>query len=80
MLAEQAQPDTFQPSLHTLSTHIQKEIDTPLQEYKSQFAQDETSMCTTPLTSMTIDTGDSPPVSQRPYPIAMKTINWSRTK
>ena len=64
MLAEQVQPDTFQPSLHTLSAHIQKEVDTLLQEYKSQFAQDETSIGTTPLTSMTIDTGDSPPVSQ----------------
>ena len=38
MLAEQVQPDTFQPLLHTLSTHIQKELDTLLQEYKSQFA------------------------------------------
>ena len=33
-------------------------------------------MGTTPLTSMTIDTGDSPPVSQQPYPIAMKNHQW----
>ena len=30
---------------------------------------------TTPLTEMTIDTGNSDPVSQKLYPIAMKTTN-----
>ena len=43
-----------------------------LQEYESQFAKDETTIGTTPLTSMTIDTGTTNPVSQKPYPIAMK--------
>ena len=43
-----------------------------LWEYESQFAKDETSIGTTPLTSMTIDTGTSDPVFQKPYPIAMK--------
>ena len=33
-------------------------------EYDSQFAQDETTIETTPLTEMTIDTGVSEPVSQ----------------
>ena len=41
-----------------------------------QFAQDETSIGTTPLTSMTIDTSNSDPVSQKPYPIAMKHYQW----
>ena len=31
---------------------------------------------TTLLTQMSIDTGDSDPVSQKPYPIAMKHYNW----
>ena len=43
-----------------------------LQEQKPQFAKDETTIGTTPLTSMTIDTGTANPVSQKPYPIAMK--------
>ena len=30
----------------------------------------------TPLTSMMIDTGTSEPVSQKPYPIAMKHYQW----
>ena len=47
-----------------------------LQEYKSQFAKDETTIDTTPLTSMTIDTGTTNPVSQKPYPIAMKHYEW----
>ena len=47
-----------------------------LQEYESQFAKDETSVSTTPLTSMTIDTGTTDPVSQKCYPIAMKHYKW----
>ena len=31
---------------------------------------------TTPLTQMSIDMGDSDPVSQKPYPIAMKHYQW----
>ena len=38
--------------------------------------KDETSIGTTPLTSMTIDTGTSDPISQKPYPIAMKHYQW----
>ena len=47
-----------------------------LKEYNSQFAQDETSIWSTPLTEMTIDTGTSEPVSQKPYPIAKKQYKW----
>ena len=45
-------------------------------EYASQFPKDETSIGKTPLTEMTIDTGTSDPVSQKPYPIAMKNYQW----
>ena len=47
-----------------------------LWEYESQFVKDETSIGTTPLTSITIDTGTSKPVSQKPYSIAMKHYQW----
>ena len=47
-----------------------------LKEYKSQFTKDETSIGTTPLTSMTIHTGTTNTVSQKPYPIAMKHHAW----
>ena len=36
------------------------------------FIQDEPTTGTTPLTKRMIDTRDSEPVSQKPYPIAMK--------
>ena len=47
-----------------------------LKEYDSQFVQDETTIGTMPLTEMTIDTEASEPVSQKPYPIAMKHYKW----
>ena len=47
-----------------------------LWEYESHFAKDETSVGITPLTSMMIDTGTSEPISQKPYPRAMKHFQW----
>ena len=76
MIAETVTPDTFNPPCHKLFTTVQNELELLLQEYESQFAKDETSIGTTPLTSMMIDTGTSEPVSQKPYPIAMKHYQW----
>ena len=76
MMAETVTPDTFNPPCHELFQIIQHELDALLQECESQFAKDETSIGTTPLTNMTIDTGASDPVSQKPYPIAMKHYQW----
>ena len=44
--------------------------------FKDQFAKDKMTIGTTPLTQMSFDTGDSAPVSQKPYPVAMKHYNW----
>ena len=71
-MAEEAKLDTFDPPCHKLKPGIQNKLDTLLKEYKSQFAKDETSIRTTPLTQMTMNTGPSDPMSQKPYPIAMK--------
>ena len=76
MMAEIVTPDIFNPPCHELSNTIQHELDTLLKEYECQFAKDETSIGTTPLTSMMIDTGDSDPISQKPYPIAMEQYQW----
>ena len=76
MMVETVTPDTFNPPHHELSQTIQHELNDLLQEYESQFTKDETSIGTTPLTSMTIDTGTSDPISQKPYPIAMKHYQW----
>ena len=76
MMAEQVKPDTFDPPCHTLNTSTQSKLHALLKEYESQFAKDETCIRTKPLTSMTIDMGSSDPVSQKPYPIAMKNYQW----
>ena len=76
MVAEQVQLDTFHPPHHKLKPNIESKLDALLKEYASQFAKDEASIGTTPLTEMTIDTGTSDPVSQKPYPIAVKNYQW----
>ena len=76
MMAEMVTPDAFNPPHHELSTAVQNDLGLLLWEYESQFAKDETSIGTTPLTSTTMDTGTSEPVSQKPYPIVMKHYQW----
>ena len=61
---------------HKLKAGIQNKLDALLKEYKPQFVKDETSIGMTPLTKMTIDTGTSDPMSQKPYPITMKNYQW----
>ena len=76
MMSETVTPDTFNPIQHELSATVQDNLKLLLQEYESQFAKDETTIGTIPLMSMTIDTGTANPVSQKPYPIAMKHYQW----
>ena len=76
MTAEKIEPDTFKPPHHKLKQHIETKLTELLKEYNPKLAQDETSIGTTCLTEMTIDTGTSEPVSQMPYPIAMKHYQW----
>ena len=75
-MAEEVKPDVFNPPCHKLTTNIQNELDTLLKEYESQFTKYETSIGTKPLTSTTIYTGNSDPVSQKPYHITMKHYQW----
>ena len=63
MMAEQVQADTFHPPHNKLKPNIEYTLDALLKEYASQFAKDETSLGTTPLTEMAIDMGISDPVS-----------------
>ena len=80
MIDEHIQLDTFTPPLHTTPGDVRKSLNQLLETYKFQFAQDETSIGTTHLTKIQIDTGDSEPVSQRPYPISMKHYDWVRSE
>ena len=62
LMAEQVQPDIFDPPHHKLKPGIQSKLEALLKEYESQFAKDETSIRTMPLTEMTINTGNSDPI------------------
>ena len=53
MMAEQVQPDIFDPLCHKLKPGIRSKLDALLKEYESQCAKDEMSIGTTPLTEMT---------------------------
>ena len=57
MMAEQVQPDIFDPPHHKLKPGIQSKLDTLLKEYETQCAKDETFIGTMPLTEMTINKG-----------------------
>ena len=72
MMVYKVKLDTFKPPLHKLKHSINTKFAELLKEYNSQFAQDETTIATTPLTEMAIDTGTSESVSQKPYPAAVK--------
>ena len=80
MMSKTVMSDTFNPPCHKISTPVQNSLKLLLEEYESQFAQDETSIGTTPLTSMSIDTGTANPISQKPYPIAMKHYKWVKMR
>ena len=76
MLPKTVKPDSFTPPKYQLNSTIQQQLDNLLGTFKDQFTKDETTIGTTPLTQMSINAGDSDPVSQKPYPIAMKNYNW----
>ena len=61
----------FRQPHHKLKQHIEAKLEASLKEYMFQFAQDETSIGTMPLTEMMIGTRITEPVSQKPYPIVM---------
>ena len=67
MMSESVMSDTFDPPCHEISTPVQNSLKLLLEEYESQFAQDETSIGTTLLTSMTIDTGTACLTETLPY-------------
>ena len=46
------------------------------EEFEDIFSKDSTDIGKTPLITMDIDTGDSPPVCQRPYNLPLKHREW----
>ena len=76
MLPENVKPDSFTPPKYQLDSTTQQQLDYLLGTFKDQIVKDKTTIGTTPLTQMSIDTGDSDPISQKPYPIAVKHYQW----
>ena len=50
------------------------------EEYDDIFLKDSSDIGKTPLITMEIETGDSPPVCQRPYNLPLKHIDWVQKK
>ena len=44
--------------------------------YNDVFSKDSTDLGRSPLLTMEIDTGDHPPITQRPYSLALKHVEW----
>ena len=80
MLPKTVRPDSFTPPKYQLDSTTQQQLDFLLGTFKDRFAKDETAIGTTPLTQMSINTGDSDPISQKPYPIAMKHYQWVKAE
>ena len=70
MLPETIKLDSFTPPKYQLDSTTQQQLDFLLRTFKDQFAKDETTISTTPLTQMSINTGDADPISQKPYPFS----------
>ena len=75
MLPKTVKLDSFTPPKYQLDASTQQQLGNLLRIFQDQFAKDETTIGTTPLSQMSINTGDSNPVSKKPYPIAMKHYN-----
>ena len=65
MLPKTVKLDAFTPPKYQLDSTTQQQLDNLLGTFKDQFMKDEMTIGTTPLTQMSIDTGDSDPVSQK---------------
>ena len=55
-----------------------QKFDNLFKEYEKVFSKDSADIGKTPIIQMEIDTGDNPPVSQRPYSLALRHVEWVR--
>ena len=75
-MSKQVEPNVFELPCHKCKPNIKAKLEALLKEYASHFSWNETSISISPLTKMTIDTGNFELVSQKPYPISMKHYQW----
>ena len=59
-----------------ITTDIRKKFEELCEEYGEAFSKNNEDIGRTKLVQMDIDTGDSPPVSSRPYTLPLKHYEW----
>ena len=59
-----------------VSEEHRKQFEELCEEYNDIFSKDSGDLGRTPLVIMDIDTGDSPPISQKPYNLPLKHADW----
>ena len=60
----------------TITTDIRQKFEELCEEYGEAFSKNNEDIGRTKLVKMDIDTGDSPPVSSRPYTLPLKHYEW----
>ena len=80
MMSETITPNTFNPPQCELSSAIQDNLKPLQQEYESQLTKDKTTIGTTPLTSMSIDTSTTDPVSQKTLPYCYEALSVGKRR
>ena len=60
----------------TITTDIRQKFEELCEEYGEAFSKNNEDINRTKLVKMYIDTGDSPPVSSRPYTLPLKHYEW----
>ena len=62
--------------MQKLQKHEQNAFKKLCNEYEDIFSTDSSDIGKTPLIEMEIDTGDSPPIMQKPYTLPLKHATW----
>ena len=61
-----------------VSPEWRNRFETLFEQYSQVFSNSSANIGKTPIVQMDIDTGDNPPISQRPYSLALKHVEWVR--
>ena len=69
-------PHKVQLQDKTITTDIRQKFEELCEEYGEAFSKNNEDISRTKLVKMDIDTGDSPPVSSRPYTLPLKHNEW----
>ena len=69
-------PHKVQLQDKTITTDIKQKFEELCEEYGEAFSKNNEDIGRTKLVKMDIDTGDSPPVSSRPYTLPLKHYEW----